>query len=79
MDAGRARQEIDDIRSEYLEPEAVDDSEIISDDAFIDGLSRSRSTGGLEFDLGNGNSFTFGLEQNNCKTSMTATLGSKLF
>ena len=68
MDAGRARQEIDDIRSEYLEPEVsneeVDDSEIISDDAFIDGLIQEvEALEGLEFDLGNGNSFTFGLEQ----------------
>lgn len=68
MDAGRARQEIDDIRSEYLEPEVsnegYDDSEPIADEAFIDELIQEvEALEGLEFDLGNGNSFTFGLEQ----------------
>lgn len=69
MDAGRAREEIDGIRSEYLEPEVsdrqTDDSEPIADEAFISGLvDEVESMEGLEFDLGNGNSWTFGLEQN---------------
>lgn len=68
MDAGRARQEIDAIRSEYLEPEVsnerYDDSDPIADEAFISGLIQEvEALEGLEFDLGNGNSFTFGLEQ----------------
>ena len=64
MDASRAKQEIEDIRSKYLEPEAVDDSEMIADEAFVNGLADEISSlEGLEFDLGNGNSWTFGLEQ----------------
>lgn len=63
LDAEEARKTIEGIRSEYLEPERSSVNEdSIFDDEWLAGLdSDINSMDGIEFDLGNGESFTFGL------------------
>lgn len=63
LDAEEARKTIEGIRSEYLQPERSSVNEdSIFDNEWLAGLDRDiNSMDGIEFDLGNGESFTFGL------------------
>tara|TARA_Y100001937_G_scaffold94152_1_gene127632 strand:- start:895 stop:1944 length:1050 start_codon:yes stop_codon:yes gene_type:complete len=63
LDAQNARESIEEIRGKYQEPGSDDlDADSIFDDEWMDGLDRDISSmDGIEFDLGNGESFTFGL------------------
>ena len=63
LDAQNARDSIEEIRGKYQEPGSDDlDADSIFDDEWMDGLDRDISSmDGIEFDLGNGESFTFGL------------------
>ena len=72
IDAENARKSIDELRTEYQAPERAPEEEIQSpiDDQWIATMRNSVSDlRGIEFDLGNGNSFTFGLE-NDYKNSL---------
>lgn len=64
IDGEKARRSIDDIRSQYLEPEVnnnVEAESFVTED-WIRGLNAEvDALTGLEFDLGNGNTFTFGI------------------
>lgn len=64
IDGEKARRAIDDIRSQYLEPEYFESEEdSMFDDQWVNNLSMEvDALTGLEFDLGNGNSFTYGLD-----------------
>ena len=64
IDGEKARRSIDDIRNQYLAPEAVESNEApLFDDQWVNDLSMEvEALTGLEFDLGNGNSFTYGLD-----------------
>ena len=64
VDAQNARQQIENIRSEYAEPEmSQPEYESPIDNNWIDEMSAEvDDLEGLEFDLGNGQSFTFGLD-----------------
>lgn len=64
VDAQNARQQIENIRSEYAEPERTQpEYESPIDNNWIDEMSAEvDDLEGLEFDLGNGQSFTFGLD-----------------
>lgn len=63
LDAQKARESIEGIRGKYQEPSSDGlDSDSIFDDEWIAGLDKDISSmDGIEFDLGNGESFTFGL------------------
>tara|TARA_R100000388_G_scaffold94529_2_gene82088 strand:- start:1310 stop:2452 length:1143 start_codon:yes stop_codon:yes gene_type:complete len=67
VDASQARQEIEDIRNEYAAPIVEDDYEDSEYESFIDEewavdmANEVEALEGLEFDLGNGKSFTYGL------------------
>lgn len=64
VDAENARQKIEEIRSEYAEPEYEQEGGYESpiDENWIDQMIEEVDTlEGLEFDLGNGQTFTFGL------------------
>lgn len=63
LDAQKARESIEGIRGKYQEPSSDGlDSDSIFDDEWIAGLDEDISSmDGIEFDLGNGESFTFGL------------------
>ena len=67
VDASQARQEIEDIRNEYAAPiveEGYEDSEyesFIDEEWAVDMANEVEALEGLEFDLGNGKSFTYGL------------------
>lgn len=65
IDGEKARRSIDDIRNQYKAPEAQEasDDAPIADEAWIQGLNMEvDALTGLEFDLGNGNSFTYGID-----------------
>ena len=65
IDGQNARQEIEDIRESSAEPEMYEEGEVedFVDDAWLDNLDMEvEALTGLEFDLGNGNSFTYGLD-----------------
>ena len=67
VDASQARQEIEDIRNEYAAPiveEGNEDSgyeSFIDEEWAVDMANEVEALEGLEFDLGNGKSFTYGL------------------
>jgi hypothetical protein len=65
IDGEKARRSIDDIRSQYLEPELAESEEApMFDDQWRNNLNMEvEALTGLEFDLGNGNSFTYGLNE----------------
>ena len=65
IDGEKARRIIDDIRSQYLEPELAESEEApMFDDQWRKNLNMEvEALTGLEFDLGNGNSFTYGLNE----------------
>lgn len=65
IDGEKARRTIDDIRSQYLEPELAESEEApMFDDQWRNNLNMEvEALTGLEFDLGNGNSFTYGLNE----------------
>ena len=65
IDGQNARQEIEDIRESFAEPEKYEDdgAEDFVDDAWLENLDMEvEALTGLEFDLGNGNSFTYGID-----------------
>jgi len=64
IDAQKAREAIEDIRSQYAAPEISEsvDNDVPFDDEWYDNMEyETQALEGVEFDLGNGNSFTFGL------------------
>jgi len=67
VDASQAKQEIDNIRNEYAAPiaeEGYDDSEyesFVNEDWAANMAQEVEALEGLEFDLGNGKNFTYGL------------------
>lgn len=64
IDAENARRGIDELRSQYEAPEMSRESESIVDDRWISKMhSELDSLEGIEFDLGNGKSFTFGMDE----------------
>ncbi len=66
MDAASAKQEIEELRSQYASPEGYSNSaESFVDDDWINDMSYEvDALEGLEFELGDGKSFTFGLDDN---------------
>ena len=67
VDAETARKSIDEVRETYRAPvqEQADSEESFIDDEWLANMRRETSAlTGLEFDLGNGNSFQFGLDDN---------------
>jgi hypothetical protein len=66
IDAQNARQAIDTLRSQYAAPEVQEsvEEDFSFDDSWYDAMTQeTRALDGVEFDLGNGNSFTFGLNE----------------
>ena len=64
IDAQNARQGIEELRNKYSAPEVQEsqDSDSPFDDQWFSSMeSETQALDGVEFDLGNGNSFTFGL------------------
>ena len=69
IDAANARQEIDELRSRYQAPErkqeeSEDFDDILTEDWVNDMRSELNALEGIQFDLGNGKNFTFGMNQN---------------
>lgn len=66
MDAATAKREIEELRSQYSAPEANSNAaESFVDDDWINTMSSEvDALEGLEFELGEGKSFTFGLDDN---------------
>tara|TARA_R100001440_G_scaffold1351_2_gene4526 strand:- start:20578 stop:21708 length:1131 start_codon:yes stop_codon:yes gene_type:complete len=67
VDAETARKSIDEVRETYRAPmqEQADSEESFIDDEWLANMRRETSAlTGLEFDLGNGSSFQFGLDDN---------------
>lgn len=67
IDAQNARQSIDGLREKYAAPEVSEggDDQPLLDDQWMDAMrSETEAFEGVEFELGNGNSFTFGLDDN---------------
>jgi len=69
IDATNARQEIDNLRSRYQAPErqqeeSEDFEDILTEDWVNNMKSELDALEGIEFDLGNGKSFTFGMNEN---------------
>ena len=64
IDAENARKGIDDMRLQYQAPERESfESESIIDDNWVSNMRYELDTmEGIEFDLGNGNNFTFGMD-----------------
>jgi len=64
IDAENARRGIDEMRLQYQAPERESvESESIIDESWISGMAKELdSMEGIEFDLGNGKSFTFGMD-----------------
>ena len=64
IDAENARRGIDEMRLQYQAPERESvESESIIDESWISGMAEELdSMEGIEFDLGNGKSFTFGMD-----------------
>ena len=65
VDAQNAKQKIEELRSQYQAPEVKqsENAEPIVDEAWVSQMSREvDQMTGLEFDLGNDKSFTFGLD-----------------
>lgn len=68
-DATRARQAIEDIRNGYAAPEvqqqSFEDDRYVIDDNWVSAMSQEvGSLTGLEFDLPNGKTFTYGIDDN---------------
>ena len=65
IDAENARKGIDDMRLQYQAPERESfESESIIDDNWVSNMRYELDTmEGIEFDLGNGNNFTFGMDE----------------
>jgi len=66
VDAQNARQKIEELRSQYQAPDVQqsEDVESIVDEAWVSQMSNEvDQMTGLEFDLGNDTSFTFGLDE----------------
>ena len=66
IDAENARKGIDDMRLQYQAPERESfESESIIDDNWVSNMrGELDAMEGIEFDLGNGNNFTFGMDAN---------------
>ena len=64
IDAQEAKQKIEGLRESYKDPEAVEQTtEAFIDDKWISEMSNEvRDMEGLEFDLGNGKNFSFGID-----------------
>lgn len=66
IDAQNARQAIDTLRNQYAAPEvqeSVEEGSPFDDDWYQSMQVETQALDGVEFDLGNGNSFTFGLNE----------------
>lgn len=65
IDASKAKQSIESIRSQYNAPDpSVSRKSLVNDEWVSDMSKEVDSMTGVEFDLGNGKSFTFGLDEN---------------
>tara|TARA_R100000654_G_scaffold14811_3_gene31847 strand:- start:12176 stop:13261 length:1086 start_codon:yes stop_codon:yes gene_type:complete len=66
IDAENARRGIDDMRSQYQAPlQEQSQQDSLIDDDWISNMQKDLSEmDGIEFDLGNGNNFTFGMDSN---------------
>ncbi len=67
IDAQNARDGIETLRSQYSAPEVQEsvEEDFSFDDSWYDAMEHeTQALDGVEFDLGNGNSFTFGLDGN---------------
>ena len=67
VDAQKARESIAEIRETYRAPqkqETAEETSFIDDEWLADMRRETSALTGLEFDLGNGNSFQFGLDDN---------------
>jgi DNA-binding transcriptional MerR regulator len=67
VDAQKARESISEIRETYRAPqkqEAAEETSFVDDEWLADMRRETSALTGLEFDLGNGNSFQFGLDDN---------------
>ena len=66
VDSGKAREHISEYREKYRAPEQVsqsaDEESFITDEWLADMRRETSALTGLEFDLGNGSSFQFGLD-----------------
>lgn len=63
IDAQKAKQSIEDLRSSYMLPEDYASTEELFDDQWVDNMRSTVSDiDGISFDLPNGEEFTFGLE-----------------
>tara|TARA_R100000544_G_scaffold4333_1_gene1658 strand:- start:90 stop:1157 length:1068 start_codon:yes stop_codon:yes gene_type:complete len=70
IDASKAKQSIESIRNQYNAPDPSVSRKSLVDDEWVSNMSEEvDSMTGVEFDLGNGKSFTFGLDEN-YKTSL---------
>jgi hypothetical protein len=72
IDAQKAKQSIEEVRSRYAAPEKKESQyESIIDDTWVNNMYKEvDALEGIEFDLGNGNTFTFGIDdklRNNLK------------
>jgi len=67
VDAQKARESISEIRETYRAPqkqEAAEETSFVDDEWLANMRRETSALTGLEFDLGNGNSFQFGLDDN---------------
>ena len=65
IDAQKAKQSIEEIRQRYNAPDpSISRQSVVTDDWVSAMTNEVDSMTGIEFDLGNGNSFTFGLDDN---------------
>tara|TARA_R100001463_G_scaffold28337_3_gene64842 strand:+ start:8819 stop:9886 length:1068 start_codon:yes stop_codon:yes gene_type:complete len=67
IDAQNARQAIDGIREKYAAPEVSEsesDQSLFDDQWMSSMINETEAFDGVEFDLGNGKKFTFGLDEN---------------
>lgn len=65
IDAAEARESIDSIRNEYMAPvrqQQQDTQSFVNEDWIANMANEVSAIDGFEFDLGNGNAFTFGLD-----------------
>lgn len=63
MDAAQARESIETMRQSFKAPEVRQEAESVVDESWLqDMATKVRDLGGIEFDLGEGKSFKFGLD-----------------
>jgi hypothetical protein len=65
IDADKSRKEIDSLRSRYKTPERTSENSSLIDDDWVNNMTKElEDMEGIEFDLGNGKTFTFGMDNN---------------